>query len=71
MSKETNMFQEPKLLKKWAIQLANACGGQRVEKTNILNKLNTKQVNILLDEFVLAYNHNVNVYMQDKVTEEE
>ena len=35
-----NIFEEPKELKKWAIKLANACGGQKVEKTLIMTKVN-------------------------------
>ena len=36
-----NIFSEPKELKKWAIALANACGGQEVSQSSIkLNKHN-------------------------------
>jgi len=53
-----NIFDEPKELKKWAIKLANACGGQRVEKTLIMTKVNPQRVTELMDEFVESHNEN-------------
>jgi len=53
-----NIFDEPKLLKAWCIKLANACGGQKVEKSIMLTKLNTKRISELLDEFVADHNAN-------------
>jgi len=53
-----NIFDEPKMLKAWAIKLANACGGQKVEKTMFLTKMNTKRIGELLDEFVNDHNDN-------------
>ena len=53
-----NIFDEPKMLKAWAIKLANACGGQKVEKTMFLTKMNTKRIGELLDEFVKDHNDN-------------
>ena len=53
-----NMFSEPKLLKAWAIKLANACGGQKVEKTLMMTKLNPQRVAELMDEFVKDHNEN-------------
>jgi hypothetical protein len=53
-----NIFDEPKMLKAWAIKLANACGGQKVEKTMFFTKLNTKRIGELLDEFVNDHNEN-------------
>ena len=47
-----NIFDEPKLLKTWAIKLANACGGQEVQKTIHLKKTNPIRIKELLDEFV-------------------
>jgi len=44
-----NIFESPKELKKWAIKLANACGGQRVEKTLIMTKVNPQRVTELMD----------------------
>lgn len=53
-----NIFDEPKLLKAWCIKLANACGGQKVEKSIVLTQLNTKRITELLDEFVQDHNEN-------------
>ena len=54
----TNIFDDPKSIKTWAIKLANACGGQRVEKSLIYTKLNTVRIAELLDEFVADHNEN-------------
>tara|TARA_R100000700_G_C3125933_1_gene113038 strand:- start:184 stop:414 length:231 start_codon:yes stop_codon:yes gene_type:complete len=54
----TNIFDNPKSIKTWAIKLANACGGQRVEKSLIYTKLNTVRIAELLDEFVADHNEN-------------
>ena len=53
-----NIFEEPKELKKWAIKLANACGGQKVEKTLIMTKVNPQRVAELMDNFVQDDNEN-------------
>tara|TARA_R100000951_G_C2610507_1_gene171087 strand:+ start:35 stop:235 length:201 start_codon:yes stop_codon:yes gene_type:complete len=53
-----NIFDEPKELKKWAIKLANSCGGQRVEKTLVMTKVNPQRVAELMDEFVKDHNEN-------------
>jgi len=53
-----NIFDEPKQLKAWCIKLANACGGQKVEKSIVLTQLNTKRITELLDEFVQDHNEN-------------
>jgi hypothetical protein len=53
-----NIFDEPKLLKAWCIKLANACGGQKVEKSIVFTQLNTKRISELLDEFVADHNAN-------------
>jgi len=53
-----NIFDEPKELKKWAIKLANACGGQQVSTSPLLTKLNTKRIGELLDKFVEDHNEN-------------
>ena len=47
-----NLFGEPKALKKWAIQLANACGGQTVERTLIIKETNVSKVDELIEQFV-------------------
>jgi len=53
-----NIFDDPKSIKTWAIKLANACGGQKVEKSIVLTSLNTKRIAELLDEFVQDHNEN-------------
>jgi len=53
-----NIFDDPKSIKTWAIKLANACGGQKVEKGLLLTSLNTKRIGELLDEFVADHNEN-------------
>ena len=53
-----NIFESPKELKKWAIKLANACGGQRIEKTLVMTKVNPQRVTELMDEFVNDHNEN-------------
>ena len=52
------IFDDPKSIKTWAIKLANACGGQKVEKSIVLTSLNTKRLAELLDEFVQDHNEN-------------
>ena len=58
-SKDSNIFSQPKLLKTWAIQLANNLGGQRVEKTAVLTKLDGKKVNALLNIFAKDYDEQI------------
>ena len=53
-----NIFDDPKSIKTWAIKLANACGGQKVEKSIVFTSLNTKRLAELLDEFVQDHNEN-------------
>jgi len=64
-----NIFDEPKELKKWSIKLANACGGQRVEKTLVMTKVNPQRIKELMDEFV--NDHNENTIKIAKQMEEE
>ena len=58
MEKE-NLFNEPKLLKNWAIKLANELGGQRVEKTAVLTPVRMDRVKKLIDQFVIDHNTNM------------
>ena len=52
-----NIFTSQKDLKKWAIAMANACGGQEVSQTSIkLNKPNAKKIETLTKQFVENYN---------------
>ena len=72
-----NIFKEPRLLKRWAIDLANACGGQEVTQTSIkLNKHNVPKVDKLLEQFAVDYNFHMQMMnevreQQDKDSEEE
>lgn len=59
------LFSEPKNLKNWAIKLANACGGQKVEKSIILTKTNPQRIRELLDEFVEEHNKQTLAVMQE------
>jgi len=66
-----NIFKEPRLLKKWAIDLANACGGQEVTQTSIkLNKHNVPKVDKLLEQFAVDYNFHMQM-MNDLREKEE
>jgi hypothetical protein len=65
-----NIFSTPKELKTWAIKLANACGGQKVEKSQILTKLNANRVDELIAEFEQSYNEQL-VKGQENKQEEE
>ena len=57
-----NIFSEPKELKKWAIALANACGGQEVSQSSIkLNKHNVAKVDSLLEQFAVDYNFHMQI----------
>ena len=53
-----NIFDDPKSIKTWAIKLANACGGQRVEKTLVMTSINPQRITELMDEFVQDHNEN-------------
>ena len=66
-----NIFESPKELKKWAIKLANACGGQRVEKTLVMTKVNPQRVSELMDEFVNDHNENTIKIANELEKEEE
>ena len=59
-----NIFSTPKELKTWAIKLANACGGQKVEKSNILTQINMQRVNELLGQF--EQDHTVMIAKQQQ-----
>lgn len=66
-----NIFDSPKSIKTWAIKLANACGGQKVEKSIVLTSLNTKRLAELLDEFVQDHNENTMKIAEQISTKEE
>lgn len=52
-------FFTPQNLKKWAIDLANSCGGAQVSKTRVLVKANPVKANKLLEQFAVEYNNMV------------
>ena len=64
------MFDDPKSLKTWAIKLANACGGQKVEKSIMLTKTNPQRLRELLDEFVTDHNANT-IKIANEMNEQE
>tara|TARA_B100001564_G_C20439269_1_gene578244 strand:- start:506 stop:718 length:213 start_codon:yes stop_codon:yes gene_type:complete len=66
-----NIFESPKSIKTWAIKLANACGGQKVEKSIVFTSLNTKRLAELLDEFVQDHNENTMKIAEQLSTKEE
>tara|TARA_B100000029_G_C17592538_1_gene963000 strand:+ start:752 stop:985 length:234 start_codon:yes stop_codon:yes gene_type:complete len=65
-----NIFDDPKSLKTWAIKLANACGGQKVEKSIMLTKTNPQRLRELLDEFVENHNENT-IKIANEIAEQE
>ena len=68
-----NLFSEPKVLKKWAINLANACGGQEVTQTSIkLNKYDVHKIDRLVEQFVIDFNFNMQTMneLREKAEEE-
>ena len=66
-----NLFSEPKVLKKWAINLANACGGQEVTQTSIkLNRHNIVKVDSLIEQFVIDYNFNMQQANEERIKED-
>ena len=65
-----NIFDDPKSLKTWAIKLANACGGQEVQKTIHLKKTNPQRIRELMDEFVKDHNENT-IKIANEINKEE
>ena len=65
-----NIFDDPKTLKTWAIILANACGGQKVEKSIFLTKTNPQRIRELMDEFVSDHNENT-IKIANEIEKEE
>ena len=56
--RSNNIFTEPKQLKNWAVQLANACGGQELSKGPILKKIDMVKIDSLIEKFVNDYNES-------------
>jgi hypothetical protein len=68
-----NLFTSQKEMKKWAIAMANACGGQEVSQTSIkLNNINPLKVQTLTEKFVNDYNEMMysSMALDDKEEEE-
>jgi hypothetical protein len=60
-----NIFTSQKEMKKWAIAMANACGGQEVSQNSIkLNNPKPKKVNDLTIKFVSDYNAMMKIAME-------
>ena len=67
-----NLFSEPKVLKKWAINLANACGGQEVSQSSIkLNKYDVHTIDKLIEQFVVDFNFNMQTMNEVRESLEE
>ena len=67
-----NLFSEPKALKKWAINLANACGGQEVQQSSIkLNKYDVHTIDKLIEQFVVDFNFNMQTMNEVRESLEE
>lgn len=59
-------------MKKWAVAMANACGGQEVSQTSIkLNNINPTKVASLTEKFVTDYNEMMYTSMALDDKEEE
>lgn len=63
-------FFTPENLKKWSMDLSNACGGAIVIKSKVLRKPEPRVANRLLEEFAVAYNEQLQI-MDDENKEEE
>jgi hypothetical protein len=67
-----NLFTSQKEMKKWAVAMANACGGQEVSQTSIkLNNINPTKVASLTEKFVTDYNEMMYTSMALDDKEEE
>tara|TARA_Y100001937_G_scaffold47935_1_gene66973 strand:- start:266 stop:469 length:204 start_codon:yes stop_codon:yes gene_type:complete len=52
----TNIFSDPKELKKWCVATANACGGQKVNVTGYnLNPTDMALLQKQMDKFIEDY----------------
>ena len=54
IKKGENIFSRPNVLKKWAMDLSEACGSQIINK-----KPNVSHIDALVEKFVIDYNHNM------------
>ena len=64
-------FFTPENLKKWSMDLSNACGGAIVIKSKVLRKPEPRVANMLLEEFVVAYNEQLVIMNEESKEEEE
>jgi len=55
----SNLFGDPYALKKWATKLANACGGQELERSLVIKPLDIKKCDELIEQFVKDHNEMV------------
>ena len=53
------------------MDLSNACGGAVVIKSKVLRKPEPRVANILLEEFVVAYNEQLAIMNEESKEEEE
>ena len=60
-----NIFTSQKALKKWAISMANACGGMEVVQYNLIKKQSPKKIVNLTIKFVSDYNAMVKIAMEN------
>lgn len=65
-------FKDPKTIRNWCINLANACGGAEVRPAGPrLSKPNPVLANALLEQFAQAYNALVKEGTEDAGEQEE
>jgi hypothetical protein len=65
-------FSDPKSIRNWAIQLANACGGAEVRAAGpVLHKPSPVLANNLLEQFAQSYNRLVEEGDKANAEEEE
>ena len=66
------LFEDKKEMKKWAVAMANACGGMRAELTMQMSKADPNKVTQLTQQFVSDYNTKmIEAWEEHKKREEE
>lgn len=67
-----NLFENKEEMQKWAIAMANACGGMKVELSLAIMKADPQKVQELTQQFVSDYNAKmIEAYEEHKKREEE
>ena len=67
-----NLFENKEEMQKWAIAMANACGGMKVELSLAIMKADPQKVQELTQQFVSDYNAKmIEAYQEHKKREEE